>query len=404
MIISGPAVIGSRLTGIVRGPTVIGSRPPGFAGGLTFSRRGPARFFCRLAVIFSLPKVFVSGLEFMVKGLLFSISRLTTIVRGLSFLVSALSEILRPLKIELGALLFSVSPLHEPASRLTITISGLPKIVSALTGFVDALPIPGSPPVLTVRRVFLNAGGRSPGVIRPAGILPAVRSLAFLILGLALFAACAAAPQAAPATAPVGTNIATNASAAPREAVPREEDEYTRYELLDPASSRFRVLYEVTAIEPGATAFFNPIRKGSRASDESVRDLATSQPLPFEVVSGEEARASGLPEADAETSYIRIRRPRPVPAEGGVRLLIEKTYQDEKSYFQEGADRIVFSRPLGIRRNAIVLPPGYELTACNVPAQVLTEPDGRLKVSFMHTGPEAAPLRLAARRIARRID
>ena len=58
-------------------------------------------------------------------------------------------------------------------------------------------------------------------------------------------------------------------------------------------------------------------------------------------------------------------------------------------------------RPLGIRRNAIVLPPGYELIACNVPAQVLTEPDGRLKVSFLHTGPEAIPLVLKARRIER---
>ncbi len=223
-----------------------------------------------------------------------------------------------------------------------------------------------------------------------------MRSFAFLVLALPLLAACAGAPRAVPAPSE------TSSAEQQRDPAPREEDEYTRYELLDPASARFRILYEVTAVEPGATVFFNPIRKGSSASDESVRDLATSRPLPFEVVSGDEARASGLPEADPATSYIRIRLPRPVPAEGGVRLLIEKTYQDEKSYFREGADRIVFSRPLGIRRNAIVLPPGYELIGCNVPAQVLTEPDGRLKVSFMHTGPDAAPLVLAARRIARR--
>ena len=34
--------------------------------------------------------------------------------------------------------------------------------------------------------------------------------------------------------------------------------------------------------------------------------------------------------------------------------------------------------------------PGYELVACNVPAQVLQEPDGRIKVSFMNAGPDAA--------------
>lgn len=202
------------------------------------------------------------------------------------------------------------------------------------------------------------------------------------LLPLLLLAACAhLPPQAMTAAVPE-----------------READEYTRYELLDPETARFRILFEVTAVEPGATAYFNPIRKGSEASDESVRDLATSQTLPFEVVSGEEARASGLPEADLEGSYIRIRLPRPVPNEGEVRLLIEKTYKDPQSYRRKGSDRIVFTRTLGIRRNSIVLPAGYELVSCNAPAQVLTEPDGRFSVSFMHPGPEAFPLVIEARR------
>ena len=178
----------------------------------------------------------------------------------------------------------------------------------------------------------------------------------------------------------------------------REEDEYTRYELLDPESARFRILFEVTAIEEGATFYFNPIRPGSEASDESVIDLATSKPLPFEVVSGEEARASGLPDANLPMDYIRIRLPRPVPKEGGIRLLINKTYKDPESYLRKGADRIVFFRTLGIRRNSIVLPAGYELISCNAPAQVLTEPDGRFSISFMHPGPEAFPLVIEARR------
>jgi hypothetical protein len=182
--------------------------------------------------------------------------------------------------------------------------------------------------------------------------------------------------------------------------VRREADEYTRYELLDPDSAQFHILFEVTAITPGATVYFNPIRKGSVASGESVRDRATSLPLTFEVVSGEEARKSGLPEADLATDYIRVHLPRAVPPEGGVRLLIEKTYKDAQSYHRKGTDRIVFARPLGIRRNAVVLPPGYEIVSLNVPSQVRTEADGRLVVSFMHTGPEAAPLVIEARRIA----
>jgi hypothetical protein len=182
-----------------------------------------------------------------------------------------------------------------------------------------------------------------------------------------------------------------------------EADEYTRYELLDPDSAQFHILFEVTAITPGATVYFNPIRKGSVASGESVRDRATSLPLPFEVVSGEEARKSGLPEADLATDYIRVHLPHPVPPEGGVRLLIEKTYKDAQSYHRKGNDRIVFARPLGIRRNAVVLPAGYEIVSLNVPSQVRSEPGAagdRIVVSFMHTGPEPAPLVIEARRIA----
>lgn len=217
-------------------------------------------------------------------------------------------------------------------------------------------------------------------------------------MGLPLLVTCVQPPR--PVTAPA---VAPPPPAPPAERrapeVRREEDEYTRYELLEPDSSQFHILFEVTAVTPGATAYFNPIRKGSEASGESVRDRATSQPLQFEVVSGEEARTSGLPEADLTTNYIRVHLPRPVPPEGGIRLMIEKTYKDEKSYHREGADQIVFERTLGIRRNSIVLPAGYELVGCNYPSQIVTEPDGRIKVSFMHPGPEAVPLVLKARRL-----
>jgi hypothetical protein len=181
---------------------------------------------------------------------------------------------------------------------------------------------------------------------------------------------------------------------------PTEADEYTRYELLAPETSQFRILYEVTAVSPGATVFFNPIRKGSVATDERVTDRMSDEVLRFEVVSGEEARRTGLPDAEKDTDYIRIHLPRPVPPDPGqVRLLIEKTYKDPKSYFSRG-DRIVFTRSLGVRRNGILLPSGYEVVSCNVPSQVLSE-GGRLLVSFMNAGPDAASLTIEARRLSK---
>jgi hypothetical protein len=152
----------------------------------------------------------------------------------------------------------------------------------------------------------------------------------------------------------------------------------------------------VTATTPGARFYFNVIRKGSEASDEAVSDLMSGAPLGFEIVDGAHARANGHPSADLDANYIKVHLPRPVPRDGEVRLLIEKTYEDPKSYFREG-DTIVFSRSLGIKRNAVVLPAGYELVACNVPSQVLSEADGRVRISFMNTYPDAAGLVIKGR-------
>src|SRR5574341_1031664 len=181
-------------------------------------------------------------------------------------------------------------------------------------------------------------------------------------------------------------------------AQPSESDDYTRYELLAPETAQFRIVYEVTATTPGAAYYVNPIRKGSEATDEAVYDRASGKPLRFEVVSGAEARAAGQASADLDTRYIKVHLPRPVPSGGELRLRIDKTYRDPKSYFALG-DLIVFSRSLGVRRNAVVLPPGHELVACNVPAQVLQEADGRIKVSFMNPGPDPAGVVVKARRL-----
>ena len=180
-------------------------------------------------------------------------------------------------------------------------------------------------------------------------------------------------------------------------AAEREADAYTRYELQAPGSAKFRIVYDVTAVEPGASAYFNPIRKGSTASDETVTDRATGAPLHFGIVSGEAARSQGLPDADPGTDYIKVDLARPVPADGGQgRIRIVKTYEDAKSYYQDGAT-IVFKRGLGIKRNAVVLPPGYALATCNYPSQVEQEADGRLKISFLNNTPGEAPLMLTAR-------
>ena len=118
----------------------------------------------------------------------------------------------------------------------------------------------------------------------------------------------------------------------------------------------------------------------------------TGQPLRFGVVSGG-GRGEGPADAGRGTrSWTASKSTGPVRyPKGGQALLILKTAKDAKSYYREG-DAIVFNRPLSIPRNSVVLPAGYELVACNVPSQVLTEPDGRVAISFMNGSGAQAPL------------
>jgi len=182
-------------------------------------------------------------------------------------------------------------------------------------------------------------------------------------------------------------------------------DAYSRYELLAPDSHQFKIYYEVTETRPGARFHFNPIREGSEASDESVIDLATGKPLKFEVVSGAEARADQPEEQfNPAGKYIKVHLARAVPAAGEYRIAIIKTYKDEKSYYQEG-DQIVYKRSLGIARNSVVLPAGYEIVSCSVAAQVIAEPGGRLKLAFVNSG-SGGPLEVTikARRLLKNTE
>lgn len=163
-------------------------------------------------------------------------------------------------------------------------------------------------------------------------------------------------------------------------------DTYTRYELLAPDTHQFRIVYEVTETTPLAKFHYNIIRPGSEATDEAAYDAATGKPLKFEMVTGAQAKKDS-PEQNftADAQYIKIQLGHQVIGDSEYRLRIEKTYKDEKSYFSQ-KDTIVFTRGLGIPRNSVVLPAGYELVQTSMAAQVLAEPDGRLRLGFLNPG------------------
>ncbi len=171
-------------------------------------------------------------------------------------------------------------------------------------------------------------------------------------------------------------------------------DEFTLYDLLPPDTHQFAIVYDVTQTREGAQLFFNPIRPGSVASKERVIARATGEELKFEVVGGKEAKASGLvsDKTDDNAQFIRVHLPAPVPKGGETRIRIFKTYTDAASYYAKDG-QLVFQRPLGIKRNVILLPKGWQLTECASPGIVSTDADGRARVSFVNDRDDQLPVK-----------
>jgi hypothetical protein len=178
------------------------------------------------------------------------------------------------------------------------------------------------------------------------------------------------------------------------------EDDFTLYDLLPPDSHQFAITYDVTTAREGAELFFNPIRPGSVATKEKVIARASGKELPFEVVGGKEAKASGLvsDKTADDAQFIRVHLPGPVPKGGETRIRILKTYTDAASYFVKDG-QLVFARPLGIKRNVVLLPKGWELIGCESPGIVSTDADGRVRVSFVNDRDDQLPVKVVARRL-----
>src|SRR4051812_39622202 len=136
-------------------------------------------------------------------------------------------------------------------------------------------------------------------------------------------------------------------------------DELTVYELRPPSTHSFDIIYDMSTNREGSPYLFNPIRVGSVASKERVVDRATGKPLEWDVVDGKSAKASGFAGARTadDAQFLRVKLLRPVAKGAETRVRIYKTYTDPPSY-RETENGFVFDRPLGIKRNVVVLPKG----------------------------------------------
>ncbi len=177
------------------------------------------------------------------------------------------------------------------------------------------------------------------------------------------------------------------------------EDNFTKYVLLAPETNQFQMIYEVSATTPGAKYYYNALRFGNEHKVSGAYDMMTGDSLRWQVVKGNDAKRNGFSSASLSAEYIKVDLARPVPEGGEARIRIDKTYKNAGNYFKEGKD-IVFSRSLGIKRNAVVLPKGYELVACNYPSQVTLTAEGQIMVSFMNRGNRSVPFKIKARPVS----
>src|SRR6185503_10014121 len=87
------------------------------------------------------------------------------------------------------------------------------------------------------------------------------------------------------------------------------QDEHAVYELLAPETASFRTVYEVSATKPGAKAFFDRIGSGlapTNADGDGAYDMMTGAALKHERVTGPQAKAHGLADADPSATYFEI--------------------------------------------------------------------------------------------------
>jgi hypothetical protein len=178
-------------------------------------------------------------------------------------------------------------------------------------------------------------------------------------------------------------------------------DEFTLYELLAPETHQFAITYDVTATREKARIFLNPIRPGSTATKERVIERSTGKELSFEVITGKDAKSAGLvpPATRDDAEYLQVHLPAPVPLNGETRIRIFKTYTDAPSYYLDKDGSLIFDRPLGIKRNVVVLPAGFELIGCASPGIISTDTDRRVRVSFMNDRDDRLPVKITARRL-----
>lgn len=191
----------------------------------------------------------------------------------------------------------------------------------------------------------------------------------------------------------------SGANRAARLAERARQDREIVYFLQQPETHAFDLYHDYTESRPGVDRYLNIVRGGSRVSNPSARVLDTGESLPVQTLRGAEITAAqidigGPVQPESEVVLIRF----PAIEQGrSLRLRISETYTDPGRFGLVNGE-LVWDRAFGRPANAMVLPAGWMLTNCSIPATVSETPDGRVRLDFINPRNDEIQVLITAKR------
>jgi hypothetical protein len=176
------------------------------------------------------------------------------------------------------------------------------------------------------------------------------------------------------------------------------QDREIVYFLKAPETHAFELSHDFTETKEGADRYVNVVRAGSTVSSPRAVALDTGEPLTVETLKGDAITKAGVDiggPVKPESEAVVVRFPKVAKGQS-FRLRISETYTDEARYRVENGE-LVWDRSLGRPRNAVVLPAGWALTNCSIPAIVSETEDGRIRLDFVNPRNDEIAVLLTAR-------
>ena len=177
------------------------------------------------------------------------------------------------------------------------------------------------------------------------------------------------------------------------------QDREIVYFLQQPETHAFDLYHDYTESRPGVANYLNIVRGGSAVSNPSALILDTGEKLVVETLKGSKITEARIDIGEPVTpqSEVVVIRFAPVKQGQSVRLRISETYTDAGRYGVVG-DELVWDRAFGRPANAMVLPAGWYLTNCSIPATVSVQADGRVRLDFINPRNDNVEVLVTARR------